>query len=96
LSTDYVKARILKPFGWIDWLAQAAPTGLSMVATVAVAFATRGFVLASSAALALSASAWIVTAIAVLVIEYRLIVQASRDARGEHEIRAFAMVARGW
>lgn len=69
LPTDCFKANMGKPRGWIYWLAQTVPIGLSIAATIGVLSATRITNLASWAALAISIGVWIVFAVVVLAVE---------------------------
>ena len=72
LPTDYFKEQIPTPWGWIYWLAQAVPAGLSLLAAViAMPFVIRSFV-SPCVAVGVCLAAWIILAIVVLSSEYGL------------------------
>jgi hypothetical protein len=72
LPTDYFKDRIPTPWGWIYWLAQAVPAGLSfLAAALAMPFGIRTLV-SPCLAVGVCLAAWIILATLVLSIEYGL------------------------
>lgn len=73
LPTDDFKEKVKRPCGWIYWIAQLVPMGFSIGAAICLAkglarpglgFCEAGFI---------SACAWIVVAVAVVLIEYKAI-----------------------
>jgi hypothetical protein len=70
LPTDPFKQKVHRPYGWIYWLAQCVPIGLSISATAGIVLAASYLLGTIHCVIVFTIGlAWVIVAILVLVIE---------------------------